>query len=123
MNKRLSYLLVLATVSISMAAQTTWHVSATKGNNSNDGSEAQPLQSINAAAQRAMPGDFITVHEGIYREKVVPPRGGISDKQRITYQAAEGEKVIITGSEPVKGWTRVNAVSYTHLTLPTILLV
>ena len=117
MNKRLSYLLVLATVSISMAAQTTWHVSATKGNNSNDGSEAQPLQSINAAAQRAMPGDFITVHEGIYREKVVPPRGGISDKQRITYQAAEGEKVIITGSEPVKGWTRVNDHTW-KVTLP-----
>jgi hypothetical protein len=53
----------------------------------------------------AQPGDVITVHEGIYREEITPPRGGTSDKKRIVYQAAPGENVEIRGSEVVTGWT------------------
>ena len=59
----------------------------------------RPLKTISAAAELAQPGDTITVHAGIYRERVTPPRGGTSDRKRIVYQAAPGEKVIITGSE------------------------
>ena len=54
---------------------------------------------------------------GIYRERVIPPRGGTSDKKRIVYQAAAGEEVIITGSEPAKGWTKVQGETW-KLTLP-----
>ena len=54
----------------------------------------------------AQPGDVITVHAGTYRERVTPPRGGLSDSQRIVYQAAPGEEVIIKGSEVVRGWQR-----------------
>jgi hypothetical protein len=36
-----------------------------------------------AAAAVAQPGDVITVHAGIYRERVTPPRGGNSDSERI----------------------------------------
>ncbi|MGZ5439046.1 MAG: right-handed parallel beta-helix repeat-containing protein, partial [Candidatus Aminicenantales bacterium] len=53
------------------------------------------------------PGDVITVHAGTYRERVSPPRGGLSDARRITYQAAAGEKVEIKGSEIVKDWVKV----------------
>jgi len=49
----------------------------------------------------------ITVHEGVYRERVNPPRGGSSDDKRIVYHAAAGEKVIIKGSEIVTGWEKV----------------
>ncbi|MDH7461736.1 right-handed parallel beta-helix repeat-containing protein [Chitinophagaceae bacterium 26-R-25] len=82
-----------------------YHVSV-NGNDNNDGSVKKPLKTIMAAANKAMPGDVVTVHAGIYRETVAPPRGGESPSKRITYQAAKGEKVIITGSEPVTGWTR-----------------
>ena len=85
---------------------TEYHVSA-KGFDGNLGSKSKPFKTISAAAQVAQPGDVITVHEGIYRERVNPPRGGTSDKKRITYQAAKGEKVIIKGSEVIKGWQRV----------------
>ena len=84
----------------------TYHVAVT-GDDANSGSMASPLRSISAAARLARPGEVITVHGGIYRERVTPPRGGESDSQRITYQAAPGEKVIVTGSEPVKGWENV----------------
>lgn len=82
-----------------------YHVSV-KGNDTSDGSLAKPFKTIMAAANKAMPGDVITVHTGTYRETVTPPRGGESSSKRITYQAAKGEKVIITGSEPVTGWTK-----------------
>ena len=46
-------------------------------------------------------------HEGVYRERITPPRGGESDKKRIVYQAAPGGKVEIKGSEIVKNWVKV----------------
>lgn len=51
-----------------------------------------------------MPGDEVILHEGVYRERVDPPRGGKSDAQRITYRAAAGATVVIKGSELVTGW-------------------
>ncbi|WP_333574625.1 right-handed parallel beta-helix repeat-containing protein [Sphingobacterium sp.] len=80
-----------------------YHV-AVVGNDGQVGTQAKPLRTITAAAKLAMPGDIITVHEGVYRESIVPPRGGLSAKQPITYRAAKGEKVVIKGSEEVKGW-------------------
>ena len=77
---------------------------AGNGNDANNGSAAKPFKTISAAARVAQPGDVITVHEGTYRERVTPPRGGESDAKRIVYQAAPGEKVVIKGSEVVRDW-------------------
>ncbi|MCK5821039.1 MAG: right-handed parallel beta-helix repeat-containing protein [Bacteroidales bacterium] len=84
-----------------------FHVSP-NGNDTNTGTEQEPIKTITAASRLAQPGDVITVHEGIYRERINPPRGGDSDQNRITYQAADGEKVVIKGSELVKDWELVN---------------
>jgi alpha-N-arabinofuranosidase len=83
-----------------------YHVSPA-GDDSNPGTSEEPLKTIMAAADLAQPGDIITIHEGIYRERIDPPRGGNSDKERITYQSAEGEKVVIKGSEEIKQWTNI----------------
>jgi len=83
-----------------------YHV-APSGKDAQEGSAASPLRTIQAAAEKAQPGDRVIVHAGIYRERVDPPRGGTSDENRIVYQAAPGEKVVITGSEIVKGWEKV----------------
>ena len=80
-----------------------YHVSV-QGSDDNAGSASEPVRSVSAAARLAMPGDVVTVHEGTYRERVNPPRGGTSDTDRITYQAAKGETVVIKGSEAVSGW-------------------
>ena len=48
---------------------------------------------------------------------VNPPRGGLSDSKRIVYQAAEGERVVIKGSEVVKNWKHVENDTWT-VTLP-----
>jgi hypothetical protein len=83
---------------------TVYHV-ATTGSDSADGSASAPLRTINAAAALAQPGDTVRVREGEYREWVSPVRGGLSDRRRITYEAAEGQRVVIKGSERITEWT------------------
>jgi hypothetical protein len=85
---------------------TEYHVSV-QGSDVNSGSAKEPLETISAAAQVAQPGDFIIVHEGTYRERITPPRGGTSDTKRITYRAAKAEKVVIKGSDVVTGWQEI----------------
>lgn len=70
----------------------------------NPGTDAKPLKTIQAGANRAQPGDRILVKAGIYREEVVPPRGGTSPQRPITYLAAPGEEVSIRGSERIATW-------------------
>jgi len=93
-----------------------YHVSV-KGDDGNNGTAERPLRTISAAARLAQPGDVVTVHEGTYRERVSPPRGGRSDTERIVYQAAEGEHVVIKGSEVVRGWQKVQGGIW-KVTLP-----
>jgi len=83
-----------------------FHVAA-DGDDSKPGTQAAPFRTIGRAAEAAQPGDVITVHEGVYRERIKPPRGGESDSKRIVYRAAPGEKVEIKGSEVVKNWVKV----------------
>ncbi|MEI6195965.1 MAG: right-handed parallel beta-helix repeat-containing protein [Verrucomicrobiota bacterium] len=93
-----------------------FHV-ATRGNDANPGTRALPFRTIQHAADLAQPGDTIIVHTGVYRERVNPPRGGESDRKRITYQAAPGETVEIKGSEIVKSWTKAKGDVW-QVTLP-----
>ena len=103
MKKGLLFFMLMASCTIGWAKE--YHVAVT-GSDVDEGSATTPLRTINAAAQKALPGDTITVHAGIYREWVNPLYGGTSDYQRILYRAAEGELVEIKGSELIKGWKK-----------------
>jgi hypothetical protein len=82
---------------------TEFHV-APAGDDAGPGSAERPFRSIGRAAELARPGDTVTVHAGVYREWVKPARGGTAD-QPITYRAADGDHVLITGAERVTDWT------------------
>jgi len=82
-----------------------YHVAKT-GNDANKGTVQMPLLTIQAAANLAQPGDIITVHQGIYREEIIPPRGGESAGKPIIYRAASGENVSIRGSEKIERWIK-----------------
>jgi hypothetical protein len=85
---------------------TEYHVSPS-GSDLSPGTFSQPFKTIQKAADIAIAGDSVTVHEGVYREWVNPINGGTSDVKRIVYRAAPGEEVIIKGSEIINKWNRV----------------
>lgn len=71
----------------------------------NPGSKQAPFLTINRAAQVAQPGERVEISEGVYRERVTPPRGGNGPEKIISYEAAAGAKVVISGARLVKtGW-------------------
>ena len=80
-----------------------------KADDSNPGSAELPWKTINRAASILKPGDRVVVKEGCYREWVRPARGGTSALNMITYQAAENQKVIISGSEFFSGPWKASA--------------
>ncbi|MBU4459626.1 MAG: right-handed parallel beta-helix repeat-containing protein [Verrucomicrobia bacterium] len=95
-----------AVVIAAAARSAEFHV-ATGGSDAGPGTAAAPLRTVQRAADLAQPGDTVTVHAGLYRERVNPPRGGESDARRIVYRAAPGEAVEIRGSEAVTNWAQV----------------
>ena len=68
----------------------------------NDGTIDRPLRTINAAAQIATPGTRVLIHGGVYRETVHPAMGGTGPDRMISYEAYQGEEVIIKASVEVK---------------------
>ncbi len=118
MKKILNSIFVIGALlaSIGSLSAVEYHI-AKSGSDTNKGTLSSPFLTIQKAATIAMPGDVVTVHEGVYREEVAPFRGGVSDKERITYQAANGENVTISGAEVVTGWKKVNDTTWS-VTLP-----
>lgn len=104
-SKKIS-LVLLVLCSFLMTYGKEIHVSKA-GKDSNSGTSNAPLLTIQAAAYIAQAGDIITVHEGVYRERIDPIRGGNSHNERIVYRAAKDEKVEIKGSEVISGWKKV----------------
>ena len=70
-----------------------------------DGSAAKPWRTIQRAANAVKPGDVVTIRGGVYREWVKPVTAG-REGAPITFQAAKGEKVVVTGADEVRGWKK-----------------
>ena len=78
---------------------------AAGANDAGPGDKARPFRTIGKAAQVLQPGERVVIAAGTYRECVRPARGGTGPTQMISYEAAPGAKVVITGSEILKdGW-------------------
>jgi len=83
-----------------------YHVSK-RGSDKNSGMKDYPFLTIQRSADIAVAGDTVIVHEGEYREWVRPRNSGLHETCRIVYQAAEGEHVVIKGSERITDWELV----------------
>lgn len=106
MKKLQILLLTILTIYTLKVEATEYHVSV-NGKDINKGTVTAPFRTISAVTRIARTGDIITVHEGTYRERVNPLFGGTNELNRIVYQAAKGEKVIIKGSEIITNWKKV----------------
>ena len=84
-----------------------YHVSPL-GNDANTGlglEDATALRTIQAAVDKAQPGDTVLVHAGTYRETVTFPRSG-TPRKRITVKPYENDTVVVSGCDPITGWER-----------------
>jgi probable HAF family extracellular repeat protein len=88
----------------------SWFVS-TGGSNANAGTLNAPLQTIQAAANLAQPGDTVMIMTGTYHETVTVPRSGTAAAP-ITFQPYNNQQVIISGADPVTGWTNYGGSIY-----------
>ncbi len=64
----------------------------------------KPMRTIQAAVNTLQPGDTLFAMAGVYRETVIFPRSGEPGKP-ITLKPYQGQKVVITGCDPIAGWT------------------
>jgi hypothetical protein len=90
---------------------TEYYVSV-QGDDQNPGTKDEPFQHIQKFADIAQPGDICLVRKGIYRETVQPKSSGLRGDP-ILYVAYPGEKVTISGTEPVTGkWSKYKGSIY-----------
>lgn len=80
------------------------HVSP-KGDDAHEGTRERPLRTMQAAVARLRPGDICRVHPGIYRETLATLPSGTAENP-ITIMAEEPHQAVLTGLEPLTGWTR-----------------
>jgi nitrous oxidase accessory protein NosD len=102
---------MLGVVTICLTSQAkTLHVDIAhpKADDAQSGTADVPFKSINAATKVAQPGDTVLISTGTYRENVVLATKGTPDKP-ITIKAAPGQRVILSGSDPLDGWKKVAA--------------
>ena len=78
-----------------------------------NGSKETPFRHIDDAARVAVAGDEILVAPGIYREYVNPRNAGTEDK-RIIYRSEKPLGAVITGAEPLDGWTHYQGNVWTN---------
>jgi hypothetical protein len=89
----------------------TYYVNQARPNAADDnpGSQDRPLRTIGRAAQVLQPGERVVVAAGVYRERVRPARGGGSSQRLISYEAAPGAEVVLSGSRVVASkWSLSN---------------
>ncbi len=88
----------------SLVGAAEWHV-AENGYDRADGSAAKPWRTIQRAADVAVAGDVVTIHDGVYREWVKPANAG-REGAPITYRAATAGRVTVTGANEVRAWAK-----------------
>ena len=85
-----------------LAAAQTYYV-ATTGSDAGPGTGGQPFRTMQRAAEVMSPGDKCLVRAGVYRETVRPTRSG-EEGRPITFAAAPGARVVVSGADPITGW-------------------
>ena len=106
--KRLQVIMVLS-LAVGLAADSTSarefivDQRSPAASDSNAGTSNAPLKTIGKAVSMVQPGDTVLIKAGVYREVVELKTSGTEGKP-ITLKAAPGERVVVSGAEPITGW-------------------
>ena len=73
------------------------------GLDKNAGTREEPFRTLARAALHAEGGDTVILRGGIYRETLTVRHSG-TDTKPLTFMAAKGEKVVISGADLVGSW-------------------
>lgn len=107
-----------AVVNESLETAFLW-VDTANGNDSNPGTQQQPLQTISAAAAIALTnnqagiGTQVTINPGTYREAIQIFGGMKSTTLPMTFEAATPGTVTVSGAVPYTSWSNYNSNIYT----------
>jgi hypothetical protein len=71
------------------------------------GTAERPWKTLAKAAERAGPGDVVLIRGGVYRERVLLKTSG-SAQAPIRFEAAPGERVLLTGADRLTGWQKAD---------------
>ncbi|WP_263418166.1 right-handed parallel beta-helix repeat-containing protein [Terriglobus albidus] len=84
----------------------TYYVDANARNatDSGPGTKEHPFRTIDHAAQVLQPSEQVIIASGVYREAIRPARGGTSPDAMISYEAAPGADVVVSGAVVTAGW-------------------
>jgi len=101
---RLDKIRLTGRLTAAVADAKTYYV-ATNGNDGNDGlSLTAPFRTIQHAASVMRPGSTCKIRQGIYRETVRPACTGLPGAP-LTFENYNGENAVISGADPITGWT------------------
>ncbi|MCY3020807.1 MAG: right-handed parallel beta-helix repeat-containing protein [Planctomycetota bacterium] len=89
------------------AAELTVQGSDPRASDDNPGTAEKPFKTIGRAAKAVEAGDTVRIGSGVYRERVVVENSGTAEKP-ITFEAAVGAAVVVTGADRVTQWTKEN---------------
>jgi hypothetical protein len=90
--------LIIVCILFNTAHATTYNVDVRRGDDAADGSSERPWRTLGKAAAMVRAGDVCVIYEGVYREMVSPAA------DEVTFRAAEGERVVMSGCDEVTGW-------------------
>ncbi len=93
---------VAASTPASVITSRTWHVAPKELTGL---PAAAQIRTISEAATKAGPGDTVLIHDGIYRETVTVEQSGTPERP-IRFEAAPGERVVITGADEIREWRK-----------------
>ncbi|MGV9293132.1 right-handed parallel beta-helix repeat-containing protein [Amycolatopsis sp. NPDC003676] len=103
-----AFVTTLAVAPAASAAGRTFYVATNGHDTANGQAPTAAFQHVQRCADVMVAGDTCVIAGGTYRETVKPANSGTAGKP-IAYRTAPGEKVTLSGAEPVRGWAKVSA--------------
>lgn len=99
---------MMLTYSLSVCAR-TYEVAQSnpQASDDSDGTRERPWKTLSRALQHSGPGDEVIIRDGVYRENVVARTNGTA-LAPITFEAAPGAHVVITGADRLTDWQHAN---------------